>query len=204
MEKNNRTKEQGAETKRKIYQCAERLFRQYDYQDVSVKAITDMARITKGTFYVHFESKDALYIELFSAYAERMDAQYKAFLDTLPSEMSSGDMMLVFVNELVDLMVTQVGYDNLRTIYRLQLTDTISMESVKGYGRTLYTLFQKVLERGIRQKEFKAELSLEALTHHFVMAIRGLTYEWCIRYPDFDFKQEAVAHFQLLLYGISA
>lgn len=36
----------------------------------------------------------------------------------------------------------------------------------------------------------------------FIMAIRGLTYEWCIRYPDFDFKKEAQAHFWLLLDGI--
>lgn len=204
MKKNNRTKEQGAETKKLLYACAERLFRQRDFKDVSVEAITDMAGVTKGTFYVHFESKDALYIALFTDYAERMDTQYKAFLDTLPQEMSSSDMMLAFVNELIDLMVAQVGYDDLKTLYRLQLTGTISTEPVNGYGRKLYTIFQDVLERGIRQGEFKTGLSLEALSHHFVMAIRGLIYEWCIRYPDFDLKQEAAAHFQLLLYGIRA
>ncbi|MEA4932329.1 MAG: hypothetical protein VB071_01865 [Lawsonibacter sp.] len=76
------------------------------------------------------------------------------------------------------------------------------MESVTGYERRIYTFFQKVLERGIQQGEFNTALSPEALSRHFVMAIRGLTYEWCIRYPDFDFKQEALTHFRLLLEGI--
>lgn len=204
VRKNNRTKEQGAETKKLLYKCADQLFRQGDFKDVSVETITRMAGVTKGTFYVHFESKDALYVELFAAYAERMDVQYEAFLDTLPPEMSSGDIMLTFVEKIIDLMTAQIGYDRLRTVYRLQLTSTMDMDVVMGYGRKLYTLFKEVLERGIQQEEFKTALSLEALTRHFVMAIRGLTYEWCIRYPDFDFKQEAVAHFRMLLYGICA
>ena len=79
VRKNNRAKEQGAETKKLLYECADQLFQQRNFADVSVEAITRMAGVTKGTFYVHFASKNALYVELFSAYAERMDAQYEAF-----------------------------------------------------------------------------------------------------------------------------
>lgn len=201
---NNRTKEQGAETKRLLFESAVKLFGQCEFKDVTVEAITRMAGVTKGTFYVHFESKDTLYAALFSSYVERMDTQYKAFLDTLPPEMSSCEMMLSLIKEIIDLMTAQIGYDNLRTIYRLQLTNTINMDSVKGYERRLYLFFQEILERGIQRGEFKTALPLETLSRHFVMAIRGLTYEWCIRYPNFDFKQEAVAHFLLLLEGIQA
>jgi benzoyl-CoA reductase/2-hydroxyglutaryl-CoA dehydratase subunit BcrC/BadD/HgdB len=72
----------------------------------------------------------------------------------------------------------------MRAVYRQLLSGTVNMEAVKGYSRDLYALIREVLERGIRRQEFVSELSLEALTRHFVMAIRGLTYEWCIRYPD--------------------
>jgi len=204
VQKNNRTKEQGADTKKLLFRCADQLFQQCEYKDVTVEAITRMAGVTKGTFYVHFESKDALYLALFAAYVERMDTQYKAFLDALPGELSSGDMILALIQEVTDLMITQIGFDKLKMVYQLQLTTVMDMESVKGYGRRLYAIFKEVLERGLRRGEFKAELSLEVLNRHFVMAIRGLTYEWCIRYPDFDLKQEAVAHFRLLLQGIQA
>ena len=197
--KNNRTKEQGAETKKLLFESADKLFRQGEFNDVTVEAITRMAGVTKGTFYVHFESKDALYAEFFSGYVERLDTQYKAYLDTLPPGLSSSEMVLAFVEKIIDLMITQIGYDRLKTVYRLQLASTIT-ESVTGYERRIYPSFQEVLKRG-QKGEFNTALSAEALSRHFVMAIRGLTYEWCIRYPDFDFKQEALAHFRLLQIG---
>ena len=76
------------------------------------------------------------------------------------------------------------------------------MDAVKGYNRKLYQMFADVLGRGIERGEFNANIPLETITKHFVMAIRGLSYEWCIRYPDFDLKEEALAHFRILLNGI--
>ncbi|MPM55159.1 HTH-type transcriptional regulator AcrR [bioreactor metagenome] len=202
VRKNNRTKEQGAETKRQLFECADKLFLQDDYKNVSVEAITRMAGVTKGTFYVHFESKDALYVELFSSYAQRLDEGYQAFLDALPQELSSSERLLAFAEGIIDIMITKVGYERIQTVYRLQLADTVNTEVINGYGRKLYLLFQNVLEIGIRQGEFKASPSGATLARQFVMAIRGLTYEWCIQYPNFDFKQETLLHIRLLLEGI--
>lgn len=201
---NNRTKEQGAETKKQLFECADKLFLQYDYRNVSVESITRMAGVTKGTFYVHFESKDALYVELFSSYAQRLDESYQAFLDALPRELSSSERILAFAGGIIDIMISKVGYERIQTVYRLQLADTVSTEVINGYGRKLYLLFQNVLENGILQGEFKASLPAANLARQFVMAIRGLTYEWCIQHPNFDFKQETLLHFRLLLEGICA
>ncbi len=202
--KNNRTKEQGAETKKLLYACAEELFKAYDYQSVSVESITRMAGVTKGTFYVHFESKDALLLEMIMDYVNRMDTQYEAFLESLPNEMPTADVMLALVDKIIALMTEQLGCENMKAVYQMQLSDKVNMDAVKGYSRKLYGLFQTVLERGIKRQEFVSDLSQEALTRHFVMAIRGLTYEWCIRYPDFDLRKEATVHFRLLLDGIRA
>ena len=45
---------------------------------------------------------------------------------------------------------------------------------------------------------------MDALTRHLIVAMRGITYEWCVRYPDFNLKEQALAHFQLLLEGLRA
>lgn len=200
---NNRTKEQGAETKKRLFECAEKLFQQYEYRDVSVEAITKAAGVTKGTFYVHFESKDALYIALFSSYVEHLDLDYTAFLNNLPPDMSASDTLMAFVSEIIDLMVDKVGYDNLRTVYKLQLTNALDMQTITGYNRDIYKLFGNILDRGIQQGEFRTAMPTKDLTRHFVTAIRGLIYEWCIRYPDINFKEHVQAHFRLLLDGIT-
>ncbi len=200
----NRKKEQGAETKKKLYESAEKLFNKYDFANVSVETIAETAGVTKGTFYVHFESKDALYISLFSDYVARLDLDYRTFLDSLPPDMPASDTLMAFVKEIIDLMVNRIGYNNLRTVYKLQLTNKVDMETVSGYGRELYKTFGDVLKHGIQRGEFKTSLPLETLTRHCVMAIRGLTYEWCIRYPDFDLKEQTLMHFKILLTGIMA
>jgi hypothetical protein len=37
-----------------------------------------------------------------------------------------------------------------------------------------------------------------------MISLRGITYEWCIRYPDFDYKAQALSYFDLLLKGLRA
>jgi len=54
----------------------------------------------------------------------------------------------------------------------------------------------------MQQGEFKTAMLVETLTKHCIMTIRGLTYEWCIRHPDFDLKEQALKHFEILLNGI--
>ena len=202
--KNNRTKAQGAETKLQLYRCAEELLLQHDYQDISIEAITKMADVSKGTFYVHFESKDALYAAIFSQYVEKLDAEYEQFLSELPPHMSAHDKMLALVAGIIDRMNARIGYETMKSLYRLQISKTVNTEVVNGRNRRLYGIFEQALESGIRQGEFQSELPLETLTRHFVMSIRGLIYEWCIRDVDFHLKQEADLHFRLLLDGIRA
>ena len=196
-------KEQAAETKRKLFESAQKLFVERDFTEVSVDNIVEEAGVSKGTFYVHYESKDALIASIISDYASRIDLNYKAFLDSLPPSMPASDVLLAMSRNIADLLVDTIGYEMMRTVYQLQLTRAVDMDAIKGYSRELYKMFSDILEQGIRRGEFKTDLPLETLSRHFVMAIRGLCYEWCIRYPDFELKEEVAAHFQILLNGIN-
>ncbi len=199
----NKKKAQGAETKQRLYEIAKRLFMERDFTEVSLEDITDEAGITKGAFYVHFESKDALIAILIADYASNTDTDYKAFVEALPVDMPASDMLLALIEKIADMLVDTIGYENMKKVYQLLLMKTVDTEAVKGYSRELYLLFHNILEKGIKQGEFKDTLSAEALSRHFVIAFRGLSYEWCIRYPEFDLKEQAVEHFKLLVQGIS-
>ncbi|MGI1660061.1 MAG: TetR/AcrR family transcriptional regulator [Desulfitobacterium sp.] len=203
MEKPNRKKEQGTQTRRKIYESADRLFTKHGVHEVSVDAIVEAAGVSKGTFYIHFKSKDALIASYVSDYAARLDMDYKAFFDSLSPESFASTMLLAMVEKIAAIMADTVGYDRMNIIYRLQLTKDIDMGAINGYGRKLYQMFGNILEQGIRKGEFQSSLPLDILSRHFVMAIRGLCYEWCIRYPYFDLKEQTVEHCRLLVEGIT-
>ncbi len=192
------------DTKQKIYKSAEKLFASHTYHEVSVDEIVKMTGVAKGSFYVHFASKDALYASLFSDYVARVDMDYKSYLDSLPADIPASDRLLLLIGKIVDVMINTVGYEKLKAVYQLQIAKTINMEVINGYNRGLYNMVEDVLACGIQKGEFKEALPLEFLSRHFVMAIRGITYEWCIRYPDFNLKEQTMMHFKILLDGIIA
>ena len=201
-EEGGRKMRKGEKTKQKLIEAAAELFGRYDFDSVTVDAIVEAAGIAKGTFYIYFESKDALIATLLSDYVNSVDADYKAHLDSLPSETTARNMLLSLIAKITDVLIDTIGYYRMRIVYKVQLTGAINMNSVKGYNRQLYQMFADVLRMGIERGEFRIALPIETMTKHLVMAIRGLSYEWCIRYPDFDLKEEALAHFRILLDGI--
>lgn len=200
--KTDKRKVQGAETKKKLYQIAEKMFMERNFSDVNVEDITDEAGITKGAFYVHFESKDALIALLIEDYAARADTDYKAFVENLPKDMSSSSVLLALTEKITDTLSNTLGCENMKKVYQMLLAGTIDTEAVKGYGREVYVLFYSILEKGIQCGELTSSLPLEALSRHFVMALRGVSYEWCVRYPDFDLREQAIDHIRLLIEGI--
>lgn len=200
--KPNKKKVQGAETKKKLYEIAKKMFAERDYTDVSVEDITDAAGITKGAFYVHFESKDALIAVLIADFTVQADTDYKAFLERLPDDMPTSEVLLALTEKIADVLMESIGCENMKKVYQMLLAGKVDTEAVKDHSRELYTLFHNILEQGIKRRELQSTLPVDVLSRHFVMAIRGISYEWCIRYPDFDLKEQAVAHCRLLLEGI--
>lgn len=202
VKKPDKRKVQGAETKKKLYEIAEKLFSEHDFSSISVEDITDAAGITKGAFYVHFESKDALIALLIADYAARADTDYRSFLDTVAVDQPASSVLLALSEKIADTLMNTIGYENMNKVYQMLLTRTVDTAAVKGYGRELYHLFFDIFEKGIRCGEFKDTLAADMLAQHFVMAIRGVSYEWCVRHPDFDLKEQVMEHCRLLIDGI--
>lgn len=200
--KMNGKKLQGAETKRKIIESADLLFKEYGFENVSVDSIVEKSGISKGGFYVHFDSKDALTAALIAQYVYELDLSYESFLETFPESAETSAILLSLIGKIADTVTDRIGYNLIKIAYRIQIDRNISTEVLLSYNRNIYGVFNEIIRRGIRLGEFKTELSEEALTRHFIMAIRGLMYEWCIRYPGFDLKRESETHFRLLLCGI--
>ena len=191
-----------AETKNKIYQCAVQLFREYGFDQVSVDSIAEKAGISKGAFYVHFDSKDALLASIIEEYVNELDMNYQMYLKSFPSDAAASYILISLVEKIVDNIACDIGYDLIKIAYRIQIDRTINTGILLNHDRELYKTFSILVDRGMRQGEFKTEIPAETIADHLVMAIRGFTYEWCIRYPDFDLKNQLHQHFEILLSGI--
>lgn len=201
-EKINGNQLRAAATKKKIYQCADQLFREYGFKKVSVDAIVDKAGISKGAFYVHFDSKDALIAELISSYVMKLDLDYRSFLAQNSEHTLMCDVILSLVEEISNCITNKIGYTLMTNVYRIQLDGTALTDTLLNYNRDIYKIFQELLELGVRTGEFRADFSIDKAAFQLVTSIRGLTYEWLIRYPEMDLKEKLRDCFSLLVKGL--
>lgn len=196
--KKSTRKLKAAETKKRVYESAVALFKRKGFDQTSVDSIIEMAGVSKGTFYVHFESKVALMLE----YIQGLDVDYENYVFSLFEELNNRSKLLLLTEKIADKMIDQVGIDLLKTIYEAQITKPVHVDAILDYNRRLYGLYKELLAQGVQQGEFKMGMDIDMFSNHCVISIRGFVYEWCVRYPQFDFKCELLQHFELLLAGI--
>lgn len=201
-ERINKRKLGAAETKRKIFEAASRLALEYGIENVSVDSIVVAAGVSKGSFYVHYESKDALIIDLVNEHTNIADRDYKSFLISFSDTKGSFDRLLLLAEKIADYIEHKVGLENMKTLYKSHLTKAIDTTSALNYSREIYIIFHETLEKGIKAGELRGDISVEFLANHLILAIRGVIFEWCVRYPDFNFKEQLIDHFRILLYGL--
>ena len=189
-------------TRQKIYDSAMHLFSTKSFNKVSVDSIVEMAGVSKGSFYVHFSSKSALGYALIIVQGQSAVTDYSLFLESFSDDAPAEDLLLALIGKIADVVVDKIGYDKMKTVYKAQIADDVDTQTVTNYNRAIYKLFSDILERGIKRGELNSSLPLELLTRHLMMAIRGITYEWCIRSPEFNYKEEALQYFKLLIEGL--
>ena len=193
---------QAIETKKKIYQCADELFRQYGFENVTVDDIMEKVGMSKGTFFVHYASRDALLAAYISEFVNRADTDYESFLETFSERTATSDILMAMVERIADNITENIGYEHIEIAYRIQLEKTLDTGMLLNHDRKIYKVFSSLVNRGMQTGEFRTDIPAESIADHLVMAMRGATYEWCIRYPDFNLKNHLLRHFQILLCGI--
>lgn len=193
---------QAAETKSKIYKTARSLFLQHGFEKVSVDSIVSAAGVSKGSFYVHFQSKDALASILINDYVNEIDLDYSIYLEDVGDEVPASDVLILMTKKVAEVIDNKIGYENIKTLYKSHITKAIDTDYAMSYSRELYKMFGDILEKGFRQGEFRSDIPVNTLANHIILAMRGITFEWCIRSPDFDLKEQFLEHVEILLKGI--
>lgn len=201
-EKISKRKLQATKTKDNILETAKRLILEHGFDNVSVDSIVEEAGVSKGAFYVHFESKDALASLIIKDYVNEIDMDYKEYLEGLESDVSTNKIIILMAGKIAEVLENKIGYENMKVLYKAHLSKASDTSFTTSYNRELYKMFEYILNRGLTRKEIQMNIPVDTLAHHLVLSMRGITFEWCIRYPDFDLKKQFLEHFEILLNGI--
>ena len=175
MEKQTR-KEKAAATKETIFSTAVGLIKEQGYANVTVSEICRRAGIAKGTFYVHYASKEDIVRE---SYYSDMDLfirrRYDAFLEQSPDS-STGERVLRFLRLELEF-AEYAGYELTCLAYAMNLAACVPGPSEHLQRRT----FSRILYREIagHMDQARPGLSAADVFTYLESAVRGVMATWC-------------------------
>ena len=137
------------ETKKRIMETAKSLFIKKGFDNVTVDSIVEKTGISKGAFYVHFDSKNSLIADLISDYVNKLDLDYKSYLEKFPPNNKSTDILIAIAERVAYIIEFTIGYENIRFLYEVQLNKSVKTNAVLNYNRYLYKMFTDVISQGV-------------------------------------------------------
>ncbi|MCI8689636.1 MAG: TetR/AcrR family transcriptional regulator [Oscillibacter sp.] len=184
MEKMTR-KEKSAATKEKIFSTAAELIKQKGYDHVTVSEICSNAGIAKGSFYVHYHSKEDIIRE--SYYADLgtyLKNRYTTFLQEVPA--ASGCERIFRFLSLELEFAEFAGYELTCLAYMLNLGTCIPGPSEhlqkRDFSRILYQEIVNCMD------EAHTDFSAADVFAYFESMVRGIMATWCFSNHEFSMK----------------
>ena len=181
----------GKNSKREmILDAAYDLFISKGYLDTKIIDIADTAGIGKGTVYEYFESKDAIFFELFQTkvaagyddLSELLSKEIpceKKIKEYLDLELANTSKYTFNKNFLVDLMMKSDAFRNPALI-----------ESIHGLIMKKFTILHSIIAEGIRKGEFRSMDPMLAAAS----VMGAINFYISIDYSPFDFTEFLAIH----------
>ena len=148
---------QGMETKKRLIECARKLFREKGYNSVTVDDIVKEANSSKGGFYTHFKTKEELLINMLPL----VDDAYVAFLNTGIKPENSIEKITLFVQYAFRIIEEEIGLVFITAIYSSQIKDLTKDRFLIASDRAYNQILKKLIEEGQEKKEIKREFTPE-------------------------------------------
>lgn len=188
----------GVRTKRQLYQCAMKLFRERGFDRVSVDEIVREAGMAKGTFYIYFNTKSDIILEMLRQY----DTYYDQIMAGLPDDLSIDQQMEEIVKGACRFTEEVIGLDLIRVLYVKQLTEGQEHPGLLNEDRALFRILSELLAEGQCAGIYDPALDVPDTTRLILHGIRASFFEWCSSRGQFDLTQECLYFLHTFCRGI--
>ncbi len=137
----------GEATRRRILEAAEEVFGEFGYYDASVSDITKRAKVAQGTFYIYFQSKRAIFVELVEDLGNRLRVATSAAshdaANRMEAERQGFAAFFAFVSEH-------------RRVYQIvQEAERVAPEAARAYYQHISDGYQRHLSQAVAAGEIR-------------------------------------------------
>ncbi len=185
------------ETRTHILEAALRRFANHGYSAASVDEICAEAGISKGAFYHHFPSKQALFLELLNEWLDTIDAGFEAARKTTVPE-----TLLAFTDMLPGIFAAADGRLPMFLEFWLQASrdEAVWQATIAPYERYQH-YFTALVEQGQAEGSFRAEVDAPCAAKAIVGLAVGLLLQGLLT-SETDWQKTARVSMEVLLNGL--
>jgi AcrR family transcriptional regulator len=185
------------ETKHIILEKAAKLFTSKGYNSVSMNEICQLAEISKGSLYHHFQSKEDLFLQVIEEDARQWQEKWEGDMRT---EQSNKERLYRLAEQYAADFQSPLS-TALEEFARSQVISEAMLARIMSINETTMQACRSVLREGMEQGEFKAG-NLEELVLIVGSMLEGLGKMYYMNNGE-DSKRIYRQAIQLLLDGLS-
>lgn len=191
------------ENKRKIVNCAMRLFAEHGYDNISVDDIARAANSSKGSFYNYFGSKD----ELFVFYRQALDAQCVDFYEKLlqdPAYRNHNGLQKFYLMSMFALQTMSANGDEFARISDMRLFK----EETELHGPTpsrdnYHEILPDLINMGKADGSIRQDLPVENILNSLHLFFNGIMYDWEVSRGSFNITEKYAYMMEFFCFSIS-
>ena len=189
----------GVSVKKELIEQSVNLFVEKGFSATSIQDIVDTIGVTKGSFYYHFKSKEALLMHIHLSYIDDLLSRQKMILE---NEKTCHRKLVKVVEFLIEDIEAQgaLGRVYYREIRHLSPENGAIIRAKKDQFRDN---IEKIVADGVKSGEFRKSLQPRMIT----FAILGMTnwsYQWFNPQGELSVKDLANIYTDFILNGISS
>lgn len=182
------------ETRDIIIKAAEELFKQKDYEDISIKEICRLANTSIGSFYRHVGSKE----KLFKIFHLNLGAKAMGRILECTNNKAPMEKITVIINIYLDFIL-HYDYKFVKYFLSLSLENEIFANPPGALDAFLKDYIDEASENG----EFNPKYNADYVYRAVFSSLRGATFDWCMNMGVSDLRGEYNATLNTLLDGFA-
>jgi len=193
-------RDRSEETRERILQSAMKLFADNGFDATGVAEICERSELSKGAFYHHFPSKQAVFLELLNSWLDGLDRDLISSVER--SDVSVPQALLEMARRTHEVFEVADGRLPLFLEFWSQARkDPEVWTRTVAPFRRYRDLFAGIIRRGVEEKSFK-EVDADMAASAMVSLAVGILLQGVVDPEGSDWAKVMVSSIELLLDGL--
>lgn len=177
-------------TKFDLFCNAVRMFDEKGYDNVTVEDICKASNVSKGTFYVHFDSKeDVLRSSFQSQLSDYLTKQYTTLIERCPDATLCEKLQNQVISALEFCNIAGVELTTRAFMYNLSMQ--LNEKKMEQYMQeTILSSFEgeffSIISHCFEQNLFKPQFSQQEIYYMVISVLAGCMITWCYSGGKYD------------------